>query len=318
MAERVEWGAATLRGTRDLTHDVRLFEIDPPAGFRPPAPGSHVQLLLPMGERTETRSYSTVGPCTDGVCRIAVKRLAQSRGGSAYMWRLRPGGRLTMSPPRNRFSLSQGRPDTVLVAGGIGITPLYGMALALAATGARFRLIYAVRGPADAALADELRDAIGERLTLVHGTPDLPAAIAALLPGGELYVCGPIGMLEAAKLAWRASRRPVQDLRFETFGNSGHYPAEDFRVRIPRLGVELTVSATTTLLDALEAAGVAMIHDCRRGECGLCTLPILTSDAPIDHRDVFYSEAEKAESRALCTCVSRAAGGTLTLDTGDR
>ena len=60
-----------------------------------------------------------------------------------------------------------------------------------------------------------------------------------------MYVCGPIGMLEAAKLAWRASRRPVQDLRFETFGNSGHFPAENFRVRIPRLGVELTVSATT-------------------------------------------------------------------------
>jgi NAD(P)H-flavin reductase len=127
-----------------------------------------------MGERTEVRSYSTVGDGANGLCRIAVKLLADTRGGSAYMWRLGPGARLTMSAAaRNRFRLSRDRPDYLLVAGGIGITPLCGMALALA----------------DPAFADELRERIGNRLEVVAGRPvNLPAAIGNLLPVGGMYV----------------------------------------------------------------------------------------------------------------------------------
>ena len=318
MAETAEWGRGVLRSFRDLTADIRLFEIDPPPGFRAPDPGSHVQLLLPLGERTDVRSYSTVGPCRDGVCRIAVKRLPNSRGGSAYMHRLAPGARLTMSAPRNRFPLGRGTPEYLLVAGGIGITPLYGMALALAERNARFRLIYAVRTEADAALSGELRVQIGDGLEVMVGVPDLDAAIARLRPGGEMYVCGPIGLLDTAKRAWRTSGRPIAGLRFETFGNSGRYPEEPFTVRIPRLGVEIVVPQSATLLDALERAGVAMMYDCRRGECGLCALPILAVEGIVDHRDVFYSDEEHLAGAHLCTCVSRVAGGSITLDTGDR
>jgi vanillate O-demethylase ferredoxin subunit len=91
-----------------------------------------------------------------------------------------------------------------------------------------------------------------------------------------------------------------------------------FTVEIPRLGKTIEVPANRSLLDALESAGVAMIHDCRRGECGLCALPILGADGIVDHRDVFFSDEEKADNAKLCTCVSRLAGGTLTLDTADR
>ena len=320
MAELIEWATGRLREQRDLTPDIRLLAIEPPSSFLPPPPGSHVHVLVPMSERSDVRSYSTVGDCTDGLCRIAVKKLPNSRGGSVYMWGLQPGARLTMSATaRNRFSLSRGRSDYLLVAGGIGITPIYGMALALAETGARLRVLYGVRTPDDAAFADELRARLGERLQMSVGQPiDLTAAIAALLPGGELYVCGPIGMLEAAKRAWAQAGRPVADLRFETFGNSGRYASEPFTVRIPRLGIELLVPAHVTLLDALEGAGVEMIYDCRRGECGLCALPIVTVDGIVDHRDVFYSDAEHAAGDRLCTCVSRVAGGSITLDTGDR
>ena len=320
MAELIEWATGTLRETRDLSADIRLFTVEPPPGFRPPTPGSHVHFLVPIGERTDVRSYSTVGTEGDGLCRVAVKKLPDSRGGSAYMWRLQPGARLTMSAtPRNRFELSRGRPDYLLVAGGIGITPLYGMALALAEANARFRLVYGVRTEADGAFADELGTRIGDRLEVVAGRPvDLPAAIAALLPGGEMYVCGPIGMLEAAKRAWAESGRPVAGLRFETFGNSGRFAAEPFTVHIPRLGLDIDVPRNVSMLDALERAGVEMIYDCRRGECGLCALPIVRADGIVDHRDVFYSDEEHATNAHLCTCVSRVAGGSVTLDTGDR
>ena len=319
MAELIAWGPAVLRATRDLAPDIRLFEIDPPPGTTPPEPGAHVHVLVQIGERQDVRSYSTVGLVPDGLVRIAVKRLPDSRGGSEYMWRLQPGARLTMSQPGNRFALSRGRAEYLLVAGGIGITPLVGMASSLAQAGARVRLLYGVRAAADAAFAEELRARIGDRLELFAGVPiDLPAEIARLAPGGELYVCGPIGMLEAAKRAWAAAGRPIADLRFETFGNSGRYAAEPFVVRIPRLGVEVEVPRNATLLEALERAGVETMYDCRRGECGLCALPILAVDGIVDHRDVFFSDAEKAGNARLCACVSRVAGGSVTLDTGDR
>ncbi|MEJ1156799.1 PDR/VanB family oxidoreductase [Prosthecomicrobium sp. N25] len=322
MAERLDWRDARLIATRDLTPDIRLFEIEPAGPFVAPTPGSHVNVTVRIGERADMRSYSTVGPCRDGRWRIAVKRLPESRGGSAYMWTLAPGARMTVSTPGNHFELGRDRPGYLLLAGGIGITPIYSMALALAEAGADFRLLYAVRANRDLAFADDLRARIGTRLeTFVDAEGrrvDLSAEIARLVPGGEFYVCGPIGLLEAAKQAWAASGRPADQLRFETFGNSGRYATEAFTVRIPRLGREILVPANRTLLEALEAAGVEMISDCRRGECGLCALPILAAEGRVDHRDVFFSEAEKAENRKLCTCVSRASGGALVLDTGDR
>ena len=318
MAELIEWGAATLRSVQDLTADIRLFEIEPAVPVRAVAPGSHLSLLLPIGAGSDVRSYSVVS-VADGAVRIAVKLLPESRGGSAYLWSLAPGARLTVSRPLNHFPLGRNAEDYLLVAGGIGVTPIHGMALALAEAGLPVRVLYGVRNLADAAFADEMRTLLGDRLAVSAGVPlDLEAAIATLKPGGEMYVCGPIGMLEAAKRAWKASGRPMAKLRFETFGSSGRYATEAFTVAIPRLGIELEVPRTTSLLDALEGAGVPMIYHCRRGECGLCALPITAVEGVVDHRDVFFTEAEKDENAKLCTCVSRLAGGVLTLDVGSR
>jgi ferredoxin-NADP reductase len=322
MGKQVDWRRATLRAVRDLTSDIRLFEIEPEGEFVVPTPGSHINVGVQIGERPDVRSYSVVGPCTDGLYRIAVKRLRESRGGSLYMWSLASGAQLSISTPGNHFDLSLGRPEYILLAGGIGITPIFTMALALAHAGADFRLLYACRSRQDMALADELREQIGDRLQMFldeeGARVDLDAEIARLAPGGELYVCGPIGMLEAAKRAWQRSGRPVDQLRFETFGNSGRFATEPFKVRIPRLGMEVDVPQNKTMLEALEAAGIGMISDCRRGECGLCALYILEATGTVDHRDVFFSDEEKAENRKLCTCVSRVAGGDITIDTADR
>ncbi|TGD98262.1 PDR/VanB family oxidoreductase [Methylobacterium nonmethylotrophicum] len=317
-----DWLPARLRDARALTPDIRLLEIEPTGRVAPVPPGSHLGVAVMIGERPDTRSYSLLDSGADGVYRIAVKRLPDSRGGSAYMHGLAPGARLSISGPRNHFGLTLNRPDYLLVAGGIGITPLHAMALALNATGARFRLLYAARRRQDLALADDLRARLGDRLRTFLDEDgeriDLEAAIADLGPGGEAYVCGPYGMMEAARRAWAAAGRPAQGLRFETFGTGGRHATEPFTVRIPRLSKEIVVPRNQTMLEALEAAGVGMIHDCRRGECGLCTVKILGVDGTVDHRDVFFSESQKATNAHLCTCVSRVVGGGITIDTADR
>ena len=322
MPAAIEWRDARLRSTRDLTPDIRLFEIEASGAFVAPTPGSHIGVTVDIDGRPDLRSYSVIGPCTDGVYRIAVKRLHNSRGGSAYMWKLSQGARLAIATPKNHFALSHQCPEYLLLAGGIGITPIYSMALALSQSNAKFRLLYCCRGRADLAFADELKDRIGDRLKILvdedGGRLEWAAEIGKLDRDGELYVCGPIGMLETAKRCWRDSGRPAGQLRFETFGNSGRFAAEPFKVRLPRLELEVEVAANQSILDALEAAGVEMMFDCRRGECGLCALSIQEISGRVDHRDVFFSDEEKAANRKLCTCVSRVVGGSITLDTGDR
>jgi ferredoxin-NADP reductase len=322
MVEPIEWGFGRLRATRDIASDIRLFEIEPEAAFTAPTPGSHIDVVIAIDGQPERRSYSLVGPCADGCYRIAVKQLPNSRGGSAGMWRLQPGQRLTISRPGNSFELSYGRTEYLLLAGGIGITPIYTMALALAQAGANLRVLYAARRREDLALADELARHLGGRLELFIGREgqriDIAAEIARLDPRGELYVCGPLGMLEAARHRWHEAGRPPAQLRYETFGSGGAVAAAPFKVSIPRLGLEIDVPANRSMLEALEDAGVEMIFGCRRGECGLCALPILRAPAEVDHRDVFFSAEEKATNRKLCTCVSRIAGGCITVDTPDR
>jgi vanillate O-demethylase ferredoxin subunit len=322
MAEQIQWGSGRVRAMRDLTPDIRLFEIEPASNFVVPTPGSHINVTVQINERPDVRSYSTVGPCNDGVYRIAVKLLPASRGGSAYMWSLAPNALIAVSAPRNHFELGLGRPEYLLLAGGIGITPIFSLALALARTDANFKLLYAARRRQDLALASELQEHIGERLHPYvdeEGAQlDLAAQISQLAPDGELYVCGPIGLLEAAKRTWAQSGRPIELLRFETFGNSGRYATQSFTVNIPRLSKVVEIPQNQSMLDALEAAGIEMISDCRRGECGLCAVKVLSAEGAIDHRDVFFSDEEKAANDQMCTCVSRVAGGSITIDTADR
>jgi vanillate monooxygenase ferredoxin subunit len=322
MTKPVQWCGARLRAMRDLTSDIRLFEIEPEGAFVATTPGSHIDIVVDIDGQPQLRSYSLVGPCADGCYRIAVKRLRNSRGGSVGMWRLQAGQRLTISVPSNSFELSYGRSEYLLLAGGIGITPIYTMALALLQAGANFRLLYAARGRDELALADELARRIGGRLQLFVDDEgqgiDIAGEIARLDPRGELYICGPFGMLEAAKRHWHEAGRPAAQLRYETFGSSGGFASAPFRVNIPRLGLEIDVPANRSMLEALEDAGVEMIFGCRRGECGLCVLPVLHAPAAIDHRDVFFNAEERATNGKLCTCVSRIPGGCITVDTSDR
>ena len=322
MSTKLDWESAKLVDIADLTPDIRLFTIKREGRFVTPSPGSHINVIVLIDGRPVTRSYSVVGSCRDGLYRIAVKRLADGRGGSRYMWSLEPGANLQLSQPANHFDLGFAAPEYVLVAGGIGITPIYGMALTLAATNVHVKVLYAARTHTDLAFVADLRAHLGTRLeTFVaeeNERIDLHAVISSMHPDGELYICGPIALLENAKSLWRSYGRPIERLRFETFGNSGRFAATAFRVEIPRLDLAIDVAADETLLDALERSGVPMIADCRRGECGLCVLPILKIDGRLDHRDVFFSEEQKASNDRLCTCVSRVDGEVVTLDVPNR
>jgi len=107
-------------------------------------------------------------------------------------------------------------------------------------------------------------------------------------------------------------------LRFEVFGDSGRFAEQPFSVTVPQYGRTVEVRADQTMLDALMEAGIDMVYDCRRGECGLCAVSIVDASTPIDHRDVFFSPEERHEGEKMCACVSRAVGGSVTIDTGYR
>jgi vanillate O-demethylase ferredoxin subunit len=313
------WIPATLRATRDLTPGIREFALVPDEGARAHPTGAHLRIRLDVAGRAVVRHYSLVGAAPrDGAYRIAVQREDAGRGGSRAMWALRPGARLTVSRPASHFELAAGGGEVLLLAGGIGITPMLGMAEALRRRGAPFRLLYAGRSRATMAYLPELAALLGDALIVQAedeaGRPDLDAVFAALAPGAEVYVCGPIGLLGAARRAWAAAGRPPASLVFETFGSSGHAAPSGFTVRIPRLGREVEVPADASMLEALEAAGVGVLSDCRRGACGLCALDVLAVEGRIDHRDVFFSERQHVENRRICACVSRVAGGGITID----
>jgi ferredoxin len=127
-----------------------------------------------------------------------------------------------------------------------------------------------------------------------------------LRENAELYMCGPIRLMDAVRRYWATCELPIYNLRYETFGNSGWFEPEEFVVRIPRLNIEATVGTHTTILEALTAAGAEMMFDCRKGECGLCQVEIQHVEGVLDHRDVFLSEHQRQIGNKLCTCVSRA------------
>jgi len=209
------------------------------------------------------------------------------------------------------------------VAGGIGITPMVGMAHALERHGRPFRLLYAARTRAQMPFVDELRELLGDRLELFVSAEgnrlDVGAAIDRLDPDGELYLCGPLRLRDAAQHAWRERQRRADRLQFETFASGGRFAPEEFVARLrDRDGQEVRVRRNRTLLDALKDAGVDMMWDCLRGECGLCAVRTLEVEGELDHRDVFLSEDEQREGETIVTCVSRAVGGAITIDTGFR
>jgi ferredoxin-NADP reductase len=321
MAITPLWHDATVASFRDVTPTVREFCIEPAGGVQPHAPGAHLQLQVLVNGKPQTRSYSLIGQPQSDRYRIAVKRLADGKGGSLAMWRLAVGDRLRITTPQNHFPLDLTAPGYLLVAGGIGITPLVLMAQTLSQRGSNVRMLFGARMQSELAFADVLREHLGDQLQTAEAEKGEQLAfdqeIAALPAGAQMYVCGPVPMLDSARRSWAAAGRAASDLRYETFGSSGRFAPQAFKVIIPRHKLDIMVAADASLLDALEGAGVQSLYDCRRGECGLCTMDVLAVDGEIDHRDVFLSEIEKQQNQRICVCVSRVVG-SITLESAYR
>ncbi|MDT0303846.1 PDR/VanB family oxidoreductase [Streptomonospora wellingtoniae] len=299
----------------DAAEGVRRIVLEPEHPEHA-APGTHIDVETGNGVG-RVRSYSVVRS-EDGGRRLtlSVQLSPTSRGGSAAMHRLRVGDELSVTGPLQNFPLAVGAARYVLVAGGIGVTALVAMASALRRRGADYELVLAGRSRAVMAYLDDLAAEHGDRVRIHvddEGTPlavdDLVAGIArsSASAATELYMCGPIGLMDAVSQSWAEHGLPAANLRFETFGSSGRHPAEEFLVRLPQLGREITVAPDTSILDALDAAGVETLSDCRKGECGLCLAKVVGATGTVDHRDVFLSESQKERSSSLCLCVSRAA-----------
>jgi vanillate O-demethylase ferredoxin subunit len=272
---------------------------------------------VPLGGGTDVRSYSVVESGEEGrLLTISVLRVPESRGGSAFMHRLAPGDQLEVTRPLQGFPLRVGAPRYVLLAGGIGITALVEMARVLRHVGADYSLVYVGRSRERMAYLDDLTALHGERLVTHVDDEGSPLDVAGLvgsvadhpLRGGtELYMCGPIRLMDAVRRAWEVAGLPPANLRYETFGSSGWYRPREFVARVPLRGVETVVRTDQTLLEALARAGVDLMYDCRKGECGLCLVDIAAVDGRIDHRDVFLSSEQQESDRRMCLCVSRVA-----------
>lgn len=313
------WTGCRIAATRDVTPHIREITLQPDAPVAPYPLGSHINVSLLIDGQPQTRSYSLVGERNSDRLRIAVRLAPDSRGGSRAMWDLQPGARLQISSPSSLFDIDWTRKNFCLIAGGIGITPITGIAAALhGRDGVDVKLHYAVKSRGDAAYLDELSALLGQRL-VVHASDertrlDLDASFAALPADAIAILCGPMRMLEAARHAWNASGRAPADLRYETFGSSGLLPTAEFRVRLKGTGTEIVVPQNRSMLAALNEAGYEVMSDCERGECGVCAIDVLAVDGEIDHRDVFFSDHQKQGNAKICPCVSRAVG-TVTVDT---
>jgi ferredoxin-NADP reductase len=304
-----------LRSISYLTPDTNLYRFESVNGRELPGgePGSHIGLHLPGGI---VRQYSLV--TSDGDARsyvVGVKRDANGRGGSAYMHeQLRVGAVIQVEAPRNNFPLDEQAEDTILFAGGIGITPIHNMATRLSRLGRRWKLYYACRSRADAALGNEL-SSLGN--TSFHfddeagGHMDIAKIVAQAPAGAHLYCCGPAPMLaafEAATAGWPAAQTHV-----ESFAPRQAPAAEGcFTVDLAKSGKSLFVPKGSTILQVLRDNGVSVISSCERGVCAACETRVIAGIP--DHRDSILSKQERAANKTMFVCCSGSQTPTLVLD----
>ncbi|AOZ01771.1 oxidoreductase [Cupriavidus sp. USMAHM13] len=294
---------------------VELRAVD---GSELPAytPGAHIDLHLGNGL---VRSYSLCGaPEQRDRYVVGVLNDRASRGGSRYVHeQLRVGSTLTVGAPRNHFELDEGAAHTVLVAGGIGITPIACMARRLAQLGRSFELVYCARSREEAAFLDELEqygDALRVHFDDVQGgPPDLPARLAGHGADTHFYCCGPGPMLQAFEAA--CGGHGHQHVHIERFAADPAVSAVQdgaYTVELARCGKHLTVPSGKALLDALLEAGVDVDHSCREGVCGSCETRVL--EGVPEHRDSVLSKNERESGKTMMVCVSGCKGARLVLD----
>jgi cytochrome P450/ferredoxin-NADP reductase len=320
--ERFEVGApAPQEATRrvrvthaiDAAHGVRRYRLEDPRGRRLPGwqPGAHIELLVD----DYARKYSLCGdPHHPYAFEVAVLREPEGRGGSAFIHdTLREGQEIQVRGPRTRFHLDEGQPSYVLIAGGIGITPILAMADRLKRLGKHYTVHYAGRSRTTMAFLDRLQRDHADALYLYpkdeSARPDL-ARLVARRGHAQIYACGPERMLDA--LSELTVDEP-EVLRVEHFAtaHAGLDPANEtaFDVELLDTDVTIHVPAEQTMLQALRSMGVDVPSDCEEGLCGTCEVPVVAGE--VDHRDKVLSSHERRAGGRMMACCSRSHSGRL-------
>lgn len=299
--------------------DVRIFELRSPAGAALPAfsAGAHIDLHIPGGI---SRSYSLLNHSRERHrYLVGIQREPMSRGGSAWMHdSARVGGLVEISAPRNHFAMVEDAPHSVLIAGGIGITPLWSMVQRLEELGRNWTLHYRARSRAIAPLLEAL-DA-PERRSHVHigfsdesdgQRLDLARVVAEAPEGAHLYCCGPNAMIDAFEVA--CVGLPSERVHVEHFAARELAATQGgYTVRLARSTRSVVVQPGQTILESLRACGVIVPSSCQQGVCGACETPVLQGQP--DHRDLVLSEAEKASGKTMMICCSGSHTNELVLD----
>jgi len=282
--------------------------------------GSHIDVHLPNGL---TRQYSL---CNDSAeshrYLIGVLQDPASRGGSKAMHEgVNEGDTLRISAPKNHFALAHEAKRSLLLAGGIGITPILCMAERLAIAGEDFELHYCARSRERMAFHDRIRgSAFSSRATFHFDDGDaaqrlqLDTLLSAQPPGTHLYVCGPKGFMDAVLSAARSAAWPQDRLHYEFFAAEVVKSASDdsFEVQIASSGRVVRVGKDVTITQALAGAGIDVPTSCEQGVCGTCLTRVL--EGRPDHRDMYLSPDEQEANDQLLPCCSRSKSARLVLD----
>jgi phthalate 4,5-dioxygenase reductase subunit len=309
-----------LRVTRNeaIAEGIHLLEFRDASGKPLPefSAGAHIAIRVPNGL---LRKYSLCNdPAERDRYQVAVKREAQSRGGSSVLVeQVKAGDELMVGVPVNDFKLPPRAQDLLFVAGGIGITPIMAMIRQVRAEGKRFRLFYCTRSPETTAFIDELSAPEFAGLVVIHhdqGDPacslDLKPILAERRNREHLYCCGPRPLMEAVRAMtdhWSSTA-----VHFEAFSEAETHKAGDkpFRVRLARSGKVIEVPVTKTILEVLRENGLEVPSSCETGTCGTCRTKMLSG--VVDHRDLVLAEHERVDH--IMICVSRARSEEITLD----
>lgn len=303
-----------------VAESVREFVLRPvlPAVVGPWRAGAHIRVLAStMDGRAAERRYSLVGRVGDPErLQIAVLR-GHDHGVAAYLHdRVGPGDELEVSQPANDFVLRSEPHRAVLIAGGIGITPLLPMARELVSSGHAFELHYAARSAATMAFRVDV-EALGlDRARLYLGDQGQRLHIAELAARWQtdhhVYVCGPWSLIDQVRRDAAAVGLPAAQVHFESFGPAKHALDHSFEVELRRSRRTLLVGAGQTILQSAAEAGIYAEGDCERGQCGVCAVRVVEGE--VDHRDQCLSPSDRQTTRLMTPCVSRALSQRLVLD----
>lgn len=294
------------------------FELAARSGHLPTfQPGAHIDVHLPNGL---IRQYSiTNGPGDLMSYVIGVKADGESRGGSkALVESVREGDLLSISEPRNNFPLRRDATRTVLIAGGIGITPLLSMARFLDKSSLPYELHYFTRRSEQIAFRSDL-DALQGKVFLHTGFgreifgQTIASALGTWSRAQHVYVCGPSTMLETVRATAAAQDWPEEAIHFEYFKNDKVIDdSSSFEIELARSAMTLQVPSGKTILEVMRDAGLSVPSSCEQGACGTCLTGVIEGEC--DHQDVYLNDSEKRANTAMLTCVSRAKSARLVLD----